>query len=67
MGLMIDHAIGEFTYEDEGGKTFLTWTYSFQPRSGSCALPGHFVNGTWADLLRNTLEAMREAANARCE
>src|SRR5918997_821259 len=68
--LMIDHAIGEFTYEDEGGKTRLSWTYSFQPTS-AIARPflSNFVSGTWAELMRNTLEAMRDggerqAANA---
>jgi hypothetical protein len=68
--LMIDHAIGEFNYEDEGGKTRLTWTYSFQPRSAIVRpFLSNFVSGTWADLMRNTLEAMRDggehqAANA---
>lgn len=59
-GLMIDHAIGEFQYDEDGGKTALTWTYSFQPRS-ALARPvlSRFVSGTWADLMRNTLEAMR--------
>jgi hypothetical protein len=59
-GLMIDHAIGEFHYEEEGGKTALTWTYSFLPRS-ALARPGlsWFVSGTWAELMRNTLAAMR--------
>jgi hypothetical protein len=58
--LMIDHAIGEFTYEDEGGKTRLTWTYSFQPRSVIVRpFLSRFVNGTWAELMRNTLDAMR--------
>jgi hypothetical protein len=60
-GLMIDHAIGEFDYEDEGGRTRLTWTYSFLPRS-ALARPfvSRFVSGTWTELMRNTLEAMRE-------
>jgi hypothetical protein len=69
--LIIDHAIGEFNYEDEGGNTRLTWTYSFQPRSATVRpFLSNFVSGTWAELMRNTLEAMRDggerqAASAR--
>ena len=59
--LMIDHAIGEFNFEEEGGKTHLTWTYSFHPRSAIVRpFLSNFVSGTWADLMRNTLEAMRD-------
>jgi hypothetical protein len=59
--LMVAHAIGEFIYEDEGGKTRLTWTYSFRPRSAIVRpFLANFVNGTWAQLMRNTLAAMRD-------
>jgi hypothetical protein len=59
--LMIDHAVGEFTYQDEGGKTRLTWTYSFRPRSAMVRpFLSRFVSGTWADLMRRTLQVMRE-------
>lgn len=61
--LMIDHAVGQFTYEDEGGDTRLTWTYSFQPRSPMVRpFLSNFVSGTWAELMRNTLVAMRDGA-----
>jgi hypothetical protein len=59
--LMIDHAIGEFHYdEEEGAKTAVTWTYSFLPRS-ALARPAlsWFVRSIWAELMRNTLQAMR--------
>ena len=60
-GLMIDHAIGDFRYADEGGKTRLEWTYSFRPRFALVRpFLSNFVNGTWADLMRRTLTAMRE-------
>ena len=60
-GLMIDHAIGEFTFQDEGGRTRLTWRYSFQPRSAVVRpFLSNFVRGTWADLMRTTLQAMRD-------
>jgi Polyketide cyclase / dehydrase and lipid transport len=59
--LMIDHAIGEFDFQDEGGRTRLTWTYSFRPRSVIVRpFLSRFVNSTWADLMRKTLRAMRE-------
>jgi Polyketide cyclase / dehydrase and lipid transport len=59
--LMIEHAIGEFHFHDEEGKTRLTWTYSFRPRSALVRpFLSRFVNGTWADLMRKTLQAMRE-------
>jgi hypothetical protein len=57
---MIDHAIGEFRYSDDRGKTHFTWTFSFQPRSVFARpLLSQFVSGTWAELMRNTLEVMR--------
>jgi len=59
--LMIDHAVGEFDFEDDGGRTRLTWTYSFRPRSVIVRpFLSNFVSGTWADLMRNTLRAMRD-------
>jgi hypothetical protein len=59
--LMIDHAIGEFNYEGERGKTRLTWTYFFQPRSAIVRpFLSYFVSCAWADLMRNTLEVMRD-------
>lgn len=59
--LMIDHAIGEFDFQDEGGRTRLTWTYSFRPRSVIVRpFLARFVRGTWADLMRKTLRAMRD-------
>lgn len=59
--LMIEHAIGEFNYEGEGGGTRLTWTYSFRPWSAMVRpFLSSFVRGTWADLMRKTLRAMRE-------
>jgi hypothetical protein len=60
-GLMIDHAIGEFSFEDEGATTRLTWSYSFQPRSAIARpLVANFVRGPWADLMRATLQVMGE-------
>jgi hypothetical protein len=60
-GLMIEHAIGEFSFQDEGATTRLTWSYSFQPRSAiTRPLLANFVRGPWADLMRATLQAMRE-------
>jgi Polyketide cyclase / dehydrase and lipid transport len=61
--LMIDHAIGQFTYHDEGGNTRLAWTYSFQPQSAVVRpFLSNFVSGTWAELMQNTLAAMRDGA-----
>jgi hypothetical protein len=58
--LMIDHAVGDFTYVGRGNRTRLTWTYSFQPRSAIVQpFLSRFVRRTWAALMRNTLEAMR--------
>ena len=60
-GLMIDHAIGEFSFEDEGAMTRLTWSYSFQPRSAIVRpLLANFVRGPWAGLMQATLQVMRE-------
>jgi hypothetical protein len=60
-GLLIDHAIGEFSFEDEGATTRLAWSYSFQPRSATVRPSlAKFVRGPWADLMRATLQVMRE-------
>jgi polyketide cyclase/dehydrase/lipid transport protein len=60
-GLMIDHAIGQFNYEGDRDRTRLTWTYSFLPRAAIVRpFLSRFVNGTWTELMRNTLEAMRQ-------
>jgi hypothetical protein len=58
---MIDHAIGEFSFEDEGSMTRLTWSYSFQPRSAIVRpLLANFVCGPWAGRMQATLQVMRE-------
>lgn len=58
---MIEHAVGEFHFQAEEGKTRLTWTYSFRPRSAMVRpVLSRFVQGTWADLMRKTLQVMRE-------
>lgn len=63
VGLLVDHAIGEFRFESLGDQTRVSWTYSFQPRS-VVARPflSRFVNTTWAGLMRDTLAAMRKGS-----
>lgn len=63
--IFIDHAIGEFVFEQVGDEqTRLTWTYSFQP-SSSVFRPflSSFVNNTWAEFMENVLEAYEEGGN----
>lgn len=63
--LMIDSAIGEFTFEDVDGMTEVTWTYSFYPTVGMVRpVLSSFVDGTWSEFMRNTLATMKAAAEA---
>ncbi|TVR72246.1 MAG: hypothetical protein EA415_10175 [Sphaerobacteraceae bacterium] len=59
--LLIDHAVGEFTFRDLGDQTLVNWTYSFMPRSFLTRLPVvWFVRFIWSGFMTSGLSIMQE-------
>lgn len=63
--LFVDHGVARFEYADEADGTRLTWTYSLQPTNALVRpLLQNYVDGALTTMMVDTVDAMREGAEA---
>ncbi len=64
--LAVSYGVAEFRYLEEGGRTRLTWTYSFQPTTKLLRpFVGNFVDSVMSPMMRQTLDAVRTGVTVR--